>query len=97
MRYNYETLTKYCGENELQIEPIDKTKCTSNRRKTQNAKLFGIIPQFVSSIGKSRGFCGGCSKKNVCINNIIKPLDILNAGTKDLECLNVRRQRLLRD
>jgi len=73
MRYNYETLTTYCGENELQIEPIDKTKCTRETVIEGKCKTPNCLESFSKSfrqLVKVGGFCSDCSKKNGILKNV---------------------------
>ena len=86
LRYNYETLTTYCSENELQIKQIDKTKCTRETVIEGKCKTSNCLESFSKSfrqLVKVGGFCAECSKKIGMTKNVNtyleKHTEILNA------------------
>jgi hypothetical protein len=67
MRYNYETLTTYCSENEIQINPIDKTKCNRETVIEGKCKTPTCLESFIKSFRqmvKCGGFCEECCRNN---------------------------------
>ena len=86
MRYNYETLTTYCCDNEIQIIPIDKTKCNRETVIEGKCKTPNCLESFSKSFRqmvKCGGFCSGCSKTIGMVKNVNTNLE------KHTESLNM--------
>ena len=72
MRYNYEALSAYCSDNELEIKPIDNNKCTRDtiiegQCKTPNCKES--FSKTFRQLVKVGGFCSDCSKTIGMVKN----------------------------
>ena len=71
-RYNYETLIAYCIDNELEIKPIENSKCTRETIIEGNCKTPNCKESFSKTFRqmvKVGGFCGDCSKMIGMVKN----------------------------
>ena len=96
MRYNYETLTAYCSENNVEINQIEDKKCNRETVIDGKCKTHNCKESFSKSfrqLVKVGGFCSSCSKNIGIMKN---ETTYLEKHTKSLfdYCLNNEIQLL---
>ena len=98
MRYNYEALSAYCSDNDLEIKPIDNNnnKCTRDTIIEGHCKTPNCSESFSKTfrqLVKVGGFCSNCSKTIGIVKNETTYLEKHTSSLTEY-CLNNEIQLL---